>query len=143
MTTDLDRRRLAAAAELERFEADERRRLAYADRAGTLEPQAERVSCGDPECCPPLQSHRQLADGTGSHSRKEMEVAVAFTGLRCDAGVQCTAQIAGDTSSRDALKRLHLKAERYNWQVLWVDGHSAHWCERHRDVDRESVRRLK
>lgn len=35
--TDLDRRRLAAAAELERFEADERRRLAYADRTGTLE----------------------------------------------------------------------------------------------------------
>lgn len=47
MTTDLDRRRLAAAAELERFEADEHRRLAYADRAETL----ERVECGDLVCC--------------------------------------------------------------------------------------------
>ncbi len=93
---------------------------------------------------------RSLADGTGRHSRKEMERAVEFTGLRCDAhsapfgtNVQCESRIAGDTSSRDALHRLTARAERLGWQVLHVDGVACHWCPQHRDVDRESIRRLK
>ena len=86
------------------FLDDERRRLAYADRSPTLEQAEEsrgfrahdssrhcrdrscdyevggRWSCEYPPICTP-----PLADGTGRHSRKEMEQA---TGTQTIAGVQ-------------------------------------------------------
>lgn len=133
MTTDLDRIRLAAAAELELFEADERRRLAYADRAGTLEqrthaawhadecvaPHAAPFGTGEGWQCIPtcavrihkaafLANHRReaqaeherlmaevradntpsppLANGTGRHSRKEMEADLRGVDTRGTAG---------------------------------------------------------
>lgn len=106
---------------------------------------------------------RALADGTGRHTRAELErataanaarlaqpqplpAAVAFTGIRCDAleaGRPCTAEIPGATDTPAERRRLTLRAEACGWQVYWVDGHSAHWCSAHRDVDRESVRGLK
>lgn len=107
MSDFLDRIRLAIAAELERFEADERRRLAYADRSPTLERQDRQllsdghlgecvltiddgwrcaVGCRDAQLAAAERSaERQLADGTGRHSRKEIEQA---TGTQTIAGVQ-------------------------------------------------------
>jgi len=59
---------------------EQRKRLAYADRAETL----ERDSCGDVTCCPP-----PLADGTGRHSRDQLQLHDALT--RIDA---LTAELA-------------------------------------------------
>lgn len=83
------------------FLDDERRRLAYADRAetregqhaglsveGLSEEQEERLEaierrirggaeCGKPTCCFGCGCPSRLADGTGRHSRKEMEGAKA------------------------------------------------------------------
>lgn len=95
MSDFLDRIRLAIAAELERFEADERRRLAYADRSPMLEQRDRKllpdghlgecvltiddgwrcaVGCRDAQLAAAERSaERQLADGTGRHSRREME----------------------------------------------------------------------
>lgn len=92
------------------FLDDERRRLAYADRAetregqhaglsveGLSEEQEERLEaierrirggaeCGKPTCCFGCGCPSRLADGTGRHSRKEMEGAtngysVSFTSV--------------------------------------------------------------
>lgn len=140
MSDFLDRIRLAIAAELERFEADERRRLAYADRSPMLEQRDRKmlpdghlgecvltiddgwrcaVGCRDAQLAAAERSaERQLADGTGRHSRKEMEQAEAthrpFTRpwpcTRCGAAADrdCT-HIAGAAMAGDYGPEIHVE----------------------------------
>ncbi len=94
-----------------------------------------------------------LADGTGRTERGQLEQAhaerstarltqavAAAPGLRCE---QCAQHLSGDTSSREALRRLTLRAEAAGWQTRLVDGKAMHWSPDHCDPDRERLRRLR